>query len=297
MLLVTGITGHTGRYFLKHLIENNYVGKIRFAIRHTSSKELFNNLNLNFELAIGNLNDPLYINEIMKGVKTVFHIYNIHHSIEIIKAALKNNVQRAILVHTTGIYSQFKNASSEYQRIESDVLSMADGKIDLTILRPTMIYGDMCDRNMSKFIKMIDKMKIYPLIAGGRSLIQPVNARDLGKAYYQVLMNPEVTRNKCYNLSGERPISIQEALTLICKYLNKKTIFIPIPLKLSVFAAYILKYLSFCKFDIIEKVQRMGEDRVFDHSLAAEDFGYSPMNFEEGIKLQIDEYLKKKAGL
>lgn len=77
--------------------------------------------------------------------------------------------------------------------------SKPDCTTKVTILRPTMIYGDLCDSNMSKFIKMIDKFRIMPAINGGRSLIQPVNARDLGKAFYTVLMTPEKTDRKAYD--------------------------------------------------------------------------------------------------
>ncbi len=59
-----------------------------------------------------------------------------------------------------------------------------------------MIYGDFCDRNMSKFIKMIDKLRIMLIISKGSSLLQPVNARDLGKAFYTVLMLPKETQGK-----------------------------------------------------------------------------------------------------
>ena len=50
-----------------------------------------------------------------------------------------------------------------------------------------MIYGDMCDKNMSKFIKMVDHLRIFPIINHGKNLIQPVNARDLGESVLQCL--------------------------------------------------------------------------------------------------------------
>ncbi|NPV51877.1 MAG: nucleoside-diphosphate sugar epimerase [Candidatus Methanofastidiosum sp.] len=171
-------------------------------------------------------------------------------------------------------------------------MKIAKNKISLTILRPTMIYGDMCDHNMSKFIKMINNLPFFPLVNGGKSLIQPVNARDLGKAYYDVLMNPQITANKQYNLSGNKPISIKEALTIISKKLNKNTIFIPVPINISVFIAYMLKGMTLGKLDIVEKILRMGEDRVYSHELAKKDFNYNPMSFEEGIDIEINEFKK-----
>ena len=173
------------------------------------------------------------------------------------------------------------------------MIEKAKGKVDITILRPTMIYGDICDYNISKFIKMIDKMKIYPLIGGGKAKIQPVHAKDLGKAYYKVLINEEKTRNKDYNLSGEAPISIKELLKMISNKLNKKTIFIPIPLWISVFLAYIIKIITIGKIDMVEKVLRMAENRNFENEDAKKDFGYTTTNFEKGLEREINQYINK----
>ena len=294
MVLVTGITGHTGKYFIEELKKNNYKEKIRCIIRNVESEKILKETGLNYEIAVGDLQDIEFLKKACLGIDTIVEIYNIRYSLKILEAALENNVKRIIFVHTTGIFSKFKMASTEYKKIEREVIEKSKGKIDITILRPTMIYGDMCDHNISKFIKMMDKMCIYPLIAGGKSVIQPVNARDLGKAYYQVLMNPETTKNKSYNLSGEKPITIKNMLKLILKYLDKKTIFIPIPMFISVAVAYLFKIITFGKKDIVEKVLRMGETRTFENKEAREDFGYTTIKFEEGIKEEVGQYKRKK---
>ncbi|NLN42292.1 MAG: nucleoside-diphosphate sugar epimerase, partial [Clostridiales bacterium] len=121
---------------------------------------------------------------------------------------------------------------------------------------------------MSKFIKMVDRLRILPIISKGNSLLQPVNARDLGKAFYTVLMLPKETQGKAYNLSGNSPIKMIDVFKLISKELNKKTIFISVPLGLGVFMARVLKIISIGKIDYIEKVQRMGEDRNYSHEEA-----------------------------
>lgn len=290
MLLVTGITGHTGKYFIEEMVKNNYKDKIRCIIRNEESEKNLKDTGLNYEVIIGNLNDKQTLDKACKNVDTILEIYNIHYSEDILESALKNGVKRIIFVHTTGIYSKYKMASSEYKRIEAEIINKAKNKIDITILRPTMIYGDMCDHNISKFIKMMDKMRIYPMIAGGKAEIQPVNARDLGRAYYQVLVNPENTVNKSYNLSGEKPITIKNMLKLILKYLGKKTIFVPIPLWMSITVAYFLKFITFGKMNIVEKVLRMDESRVFSNEEARKDFGYTTINFEEGIKREVEQY-------
>jgi uncharacterized protein YbjT (DUF2867 family) len=296
MLLVTGITGHTGRYFLQELIKHNYEGPIRCIVRRTSDTSLLDKSGLIIEKVIGDLDDPKFIDSVMDSVETVMHIYNIHHTPMIVQTAIERKVKRVILVHTTGIYSEFKYASEGYKKIEQEVYDLKrDPKCEtnITILRPSMIYGDLCDRNMSKFIKMVDKLRIMPVINGGNSLIQPVNARDLGMAFFTVLMSPEKTNGEAYDLSGERPIKMIDTFKLISKELNKKTFYISVPLSLGVLMARALKALTLGKIDYVERVQRMGEDRNYSHDNATNDFGFNPMTFEKGIQIEVQEYLRK----
>lgn len=296
MLLVTGITGHTCRYFLQELIDHKYEGTIRCIVRETSETSILDKSGLIIEKVYGDLNNKKFITKVMNGTDSIIHIYNIHHSPIIVEAAIEQNVKRVILVHTTGIYSNFKNASQEYKDIEekvSKLTSKSSCPTKITILRPTMIYGDLCDSNMSKFIKIIDRFRVVPVINSGRSLIQPVNARDLGKAFYAVLQSPEKTAGKAYDLSGERPLQMIEVFKIISDNLNKKTFFISIPLEFGLFLARIAKIFSLGKVDFIEKVQRMAEDRSYSHEDASNDFNYKPMSFDKGIKMETDQYLTK----
>jgi nucleoside-diphosphate-sugar epimerase len=295
MLLVTGITGHTGKYFLNELINNNYEDTVRCVIRENSDTSLLDTSGLKIEKVTGDITDKEFLNSCMRDVDTVLHIAGIQRSLDLIEVAVKNGVQRSILVHTTGIYSKFKSASEEYKNIETGIENIANKsvKINITILRPTMIYGDLCDLNISKFIKMVDKLRIFPIIDKGYSLIQPVNARDLGKAYYQVLCMPIELVKKEYILSGEKPIKMVEALKLISNNLNKKTVFISVPLVIGVFLAKSLKVVTLGKVDYIERVQRMGENRSFSHEDASKDFGYNPMPFSEGIRIEVEQYKRR----
>ena len=294
MLLVTGITGHSGRHFLKELIDNKYVGPIRCIVRETSNTSLIDSSGLNIEKVIGTLDDVVFLETCMKNVDTIMHIAGIHRTCNVIQAAVRSKVEKVITVHTTGIYSKYKSASEEYKSIEQQVMmTIKDNapEMGLIILRPTMIYGNINDKNMIVFIKMVDKLRLFPVIDHGMSFLQPVNGHDLGKAYYQVLINQGIM-NGDYVLSGEKPITMLGTFKLISNILGKKTIFINIPLKFGVFLARILKIVTLDRIDYIEKVQRMGEDRSFPHEDAFRDFGYNPMSFAEGIKKEVKQYVE-----
>ena len=58
-----------------------------------------------------------------------------------------------------------------------------------------------------------------------------------------------------------------EVFKLISKELNKKTVFISVPLKVGVLMARVVKILTLGKIDYIERVQRMGEDRSYSHEM------------------------------
>lgn len=298
MLLVTGISGHSGRYFLQALIDNKYKGTIRCIVRKSSDTSLLDSSGLNIEKVVGDLDDQVFMDEVMVGVDTVMHIASIFYSVTVMKAAVRNNVRRAIFVHTTGIYSKYKSASEEYKYIELNiekVLKDSKSSTALIYLRPTMIYGNINDRNMIVFIKMVDKLRLFPIINNGKNLLQPVNARDLGKAYYQVLNKSEIM-NGDYILSGKNPISMLDMFRLISNNLGKKTIFVSVPLGLGVLMARVIKTITLGRIDYVEKVQRMGEDRSFPHNQAARDFGYKPMQFQEGLTIEVKQYLQKIKG-
>ncbi len=292
MLLVAGITGHTGRYFLQELIDHKYEGPIRCIVRETSETSMLDNSGLNIEKVYGDIHDEAFLDEITKGVDEIVHIINVRHTLRVLKAAIKNDVKRIVSVHTTGIFSKFRIASEEYVIIEKEIKELlSKNDISMTILRPTMIYGDVCDRNMSKFIKMVDRFRVFPVINHGKSLIQPVNARDLGKAYYDVLMMPVEKAKSEYILSGEKSITMLEAFKLISNNLGKKTTFLSFPLGFGVIMARVLKGITLGKIDYVERVQRMSEDRSFSHEEATADFGYKPESFEVGIAREVKEYL------
>lgn len=298
MILITGITGKSGSWFLKELIQkqNEFKDKkFRVVLRKSSDHSLINNNELNIEKVYGDLENDQFASKVTENIDTILHIAGIGKSLNLVKAAIKNNVNRLILVHTTGIYSKFKIASYEYLEIEKKIDKLLENtNIDLSILRPTMIYGRKTDRNVIIFIKLVDKLRIFPVINKAQYLLQPVHESDLGKAYFQVLVNPEKTKNKNYNLSGKEPILLIDMLKIIGKYLGKKNYFISVPFWLAYYGSIFCYYISLKRFNYVEKVQRLVESRAFSHEEASQDFGYSPIGFEEGVKSEVQEYLNSK---
>lgn len=293
MLLVTGITGHTGRFFLDKLVKEKYQGKIRCIVRENSNTEALDHSGLNIEKVYGSLEDKAFLESSMTGIETVVHIASILHSNHVIEAAITNHVSWTILVHTTGRYSKYKSASEEYIKIEDGILEKRN-QIGITILRPTMIYGSSRDRNMYKLVDYLYRHTWFPMFGSGENLMQPVHAKDLGAAYYDVLKNREKTYNKEYNLSGKAPIKYMDLVRCVSETLGRKNRIVKVPLWISIAAAKVYNAVDKKALISVEQVLRMQEDKAFDYTEAGKDFGYDPVSFGEGIKGEVEEYLNRK---
>lgn len=299
-LAITGITGKNGKVLFEYLLNNQESvlsrwSGIRFLIRDKERAAFINvpEFHVPTEFVLGDARNEEVVEELLQGCDTVLHISGIPYSPNIINAGIKVGTKRFILVHTTGIYSKYKAAGENYRQIEAEILKQVEEHhLFMTILRPTMIYGSMKDHNISVFIDMVYRMEMIPVINGAHYELQPVNCRDLGKAFYQVLMNPEICDGKEYILSGDRPIELRELLTIIRDELGMKKGFLSCPFPIAYLGAWGLYICTGRKKDFREKVQRMCESRAYSHQKATDDFGYCPMKIEDGLKEEIRLYLK-----
>ena len=318
LLYVTGITGHSGSWFLERMEREAakaggmplpFAG-VRCAVRSGSDASRLEASPLGIEIARGDLDDIDFLLRSMRGARAVLHIASIFTSPNVVEAALRSGVEWLVMVHTTGRYSKYKSASEEYIRIEEAILSMRD-KIGVTVLRPTMIYGSSRDRNMWKLVDFLHRHTFFPLFGAGANLMQPVHARDLGNAYYDVLANRERTFNRDYNLPGKRPISYLDLVRRVSRTLAQccadgegspdglskgRNVIVKVPLPLSILGAKLYNAVSRTPVISVEQVLRMQEDKAFDFADAELDFGYAPLSFEEGIVEEVREYLASRTG-
>ena len=300
-VVITGAFGKSGSYMTRLLIENaSSLSEYHFifAVRETTNTSLLDRAvssNLHYEYKKGDLQDCAFLQNLCNGVDILVHIAGIDKSLKLVAAAVNGNVKRLILVHTTGIYSRYKAAGEEYRNIENKISELLRNKnISITILRPTMIYGDLKDGNMSIFIKMVDKLTVFPVVDHAAYQLQPVWAKDLGMAYYSVFVNEKATANKSYILSGGAPIYLIDIFKTIATYLNRHNTFISVPFSIAYTGAWFVYICSLGKYDFREKVQRLVEPRTFSFEKAKNDFGYKPVIFQEGIKDEINMYLNSK---
>lgn len=284
MILITGFTGNTGSIVLEKLLKDNDSANI---IGISRDNEYTNRYGINIEnIALENSKD---INNIFikYPITQIIHIANIRYSPIIMELANEYKIGKVVLVHTTGVYSQYRDYSSLYKEIEDKILNSSYANTSYVILRPTMIYGNERDHNMHKLIKFLKKFPIFPVFGDGSALMQPVHVEDLADAIYRAHSTPEIM-NEDFDLSGGSVVKYKKVLRLISGGLNKKVLFLFIPIKLAIFSAKIYNKLFKRAIISVEQVARLQEDKAYPNEKARNLLGWNPRSFEVGILQEIE---------
>jgi len=280
MLLITGITGLTGRFLINALREAGYSDSIRCLIREHSDISWITDKNIEF--VNGDVTSVKSLIRACQGAKEVIHLVNIRSSPEVIEACKVNDINRLIIVSTTGIFSKHQQYSSEYKRLENIIMNCG---LDYTIIRPTMIYGNHQDKNIHKLVKIVYRYKIIPVVGKGYGLMQPIYAKDLATVIAQAYVNNN-SIGKAYNVAGKTAIRFCDIMAIIAKNLEVDRIFINVPYRMALLGGYLGQAIGSSLINV-ERVHRLQEDKVFDYEEASRDLGFSPISFEEGIELEI----------
>jgi nucleoside-diphosphate-sugar epimerase len=294
MLLITGATGHSGEWFIKMLVSEKYDKRIRCTIRETSNTSYLDNSGLDIELVIGNLKDPVFANRALDQITTVVNFTGLKCVKNLVNSDNVKYVDWVISIHSTAIYSKYKALAKEYKEIENYLVE--SGK-RYTIVRPTMIYGSNKDRNISKLISYLNKFRFFPVFGKGTNLLQPIYAKDVAGSVYAILQNRESVANKSYNIAGKYPMTYNELLKTVARGLQRNVTLIHVPYNISYL---VVKFLNVIINNVpisTEQIMRMNEDKAYDYKEAINDFGFSPISFDEGITLEILEYEKNEKGI
>jgi len=161
---------------------------------------------------------------------------------------------------------------------EADLLALAP-RVTSTLFRPTMIYGGPGDRNVSRVAAQLRSFRLFPLVARGVGLRQPVHADDLAAAIVQALA-ASASEGRTYDLSGSEVLSFRSMVERIGTAIGARPIFVSIPLSVARTALTAVSMVPRLREIPRESVARMGKDMVFDHGLAKQDFGFTPRGFE-----------------
>lgn len=288
MILLTGATGFLGEFVLNELVNKGH--EVTCFVRKSSVLDTIKKLNVNY--VYGEMDDYNSICQALKGKDALINIASLgfNHAPNIVDACIEEGVKRTIFVSTTGIFTKL-NPMSKSIRLEAERLIIESG-LGYTIVRPTMIYGTPKDRNMWRLIRYIQRIGLIPILGSGTYLQQPVYVKDLANVIVEAYERP-VSVNKSYNISGAKALTYNDIIDITARAVGKKVIKVHIPMNISYFLLKGYEKISKKPKIKAEQVLRLNEHKDFSYDEAKLDLGYSPVSFEEGIKLEIEEAVKK----
>ncbi|MEZ0259693.1 MAG: complex I NDUFA9 subunit family protein [Alphaproteobacteria bacterium] len=136
-----------------------------------------------------------------------------------------------VLVHFSALGAAL-DAPSEYLRTKAEGESKAIHAFSRTaILRPGVVFGPE-DDFFNKFAGMERLYPLMPLIAGGKTQLQPVYVGDIAKAVYNIIADPECDRHggHIYELGGPATYTLRQLMELTGKHTGKNKCYLPLPL-------------------------------------------------------------------
>jgi nucleoside-diphosphate-sugar epimerase len=290
LLLIIGISGNTAQ----HVVQRLHQRQPELAIVGTTRRRMTIPGVHHIEQVSDYREETLMAIFAKYPIQTVVQAAHTTLSPVVMKVADRFAVKHVVLVHTSGIFSKIRSCREQYVQIEEQILT-AGHTTPFTILRPTLIYGTPEDRNMARLIQFVRKQRLIPMIGFGQNLFQPVHVDDLASAIVAALGQP-TAYGKAYTISGGTVLTYREIVMTIARELRKRIVLVPIPYSLALSAVWLLNHLLRRHDLTVEQVQRMREDKDYSYADAANELGYAPRSFSDGIASEIRLILAREMG-
>jgi nucleoside-diphosphate-sugar epimerase len=154
--------------------------------------------------------------------------------------------------------------------------SCEQNNVEWTILRPTLIYAEGRDINITPLSRLIRRFGFMPLVGGAKGLRQPVHAEDLAIGAIAAASS-RAAANQFYSLPGGETLTYREMIGRIFDGLRKprRTLSVP-PI---VWKAGFALAKPLFPISNVAMGTRMMKDMTFDPTPAIADFGWNPRGF------------------
>jgi len=130
---------------------------------------------------------------------------------------------------TTKALSIFPKDSERAREVfEAEQIIRQSAQNNVRILRPTMIYGSGRDRNIVRLAKILGRVRILPLVGGGRGLRAPVHVDDLAQVALRVSESAPLSA-PMHVPCGEQ-LSYHEMVSRTARTAKFRYLAIPVPL-------------------------------------------------------------------
>lgn len=271
--LVIGARGIVGGYIVRRLVK---LGERPLAISRQPKVQA------NVQWILGDLIRPDDLT--LPPVSTIYCTAPVGLLADAIERLASPSLRRVVAFTSTSLVTKL---DSELETERDSVRSWAEAEqrlidacerlgIQWTILRPTIIYDEGQDQNITRIARLVQRLGFFPLAGSGKGLRQPVHAEDLAiGAINAAASNAAI--NRIYAMPGGETITYREMVGRIFDGIQRPRRIVSIPPVLWKLALMAMRPL-------VPNVNaamgsRMNKDLIFDFTPAAQDLGWKPREF------------------
>lgn len=228
-VLILGGTGFVGRALCEQLSAHPALAGARLVVpsrRRERAKHLFPLPMV--DVVQADINDDQALARLMPGADAVVNLVAILHGQaqdfqrvhvglprRLVQACAQAGVHRMVHVSALGVPDDPDRAPSQYLKSKAEgertLLSAVASGLDLTILRPSVIFGAH-DRFLNLFAQLQSLAPVMPL-AGAQARFQPVWVEDVARALVRCLLDPG-TIGQTYECAGPDEMTLADLVSL-----------------------------------------------------------------------------------
>jgi nucleoside-diphosphate-sugar epimerase len=201
-----------------------------------------------------------------------------------LEALANRGMRRLIAFSSTSRFTKAASANAAERAVakrlsdaEDAVMAYCQSRaIGWTILRPTLIYAEGQDQNISRLAHLIGQVGFVPVAGAGLGQRQPVHAADLAAAAVRA-STCDSAINKAYDLPGGETLSYRTMVERVFIGMGRRPSIVSVPL--SVWQAGLWLASPLLPGATGAMGARMAQDLVFDAAAAKTDLDWQPRAF------------------
>ena len=194
-----------------------------------------------------------------------------------------SHARRFVALGSTSLHSKIGSTDPQEKK-EAKALAAAESTLieaygtGIVILRPTLIYDGLRDRNVTAIARMARSWGIVPIASPGKGLRQPIHANDVAAAIEAVLARwNEVATSCVYDLPGTDTMTYTEMVARIIQAAAPQARILPIPVRAIETGLRLMRLLG--SSYTVGAANRMNADQAYDGATTWQRLGFEPRPF------------------
>lgn len=321
---VTGATGFLGAALVTELVKRGQPVRI-LARDEAKARQQFGDA---VTIIAGDITDSGAVTRLVDSATHVYHLAGqLYHPatpaalyrqthVEGTRTLLRmcqgqSQLQRIVHCSTTGVHGITGETPAaedapfaptnpyEATKLEGELLALQafrEQGLPVGVVRPGLVYGPG-DLHLLGFFQSINK-GFFRVIDGGKAQLHPIYIDDMIAAFLLCAGHPAAV-GRCYNIAGERPVSIRELAMTIADALGKRLPRGSIPLWLANLASDVFALIPGLQGERApltrSRVTFLTNSRVYDCRRVQQELGFQAATpLDKGIRQTADWYQKQQ---